>query len=250
MPAVAADPATPAFGARIWPGTPATGMAPAIRRQLLAPEGSGGAFAGNGGEVEPGEFAQAWPRGEECHGYDGCRGEGAGGGADVSVETHEVAVERAEESCGGQSAEDEAGQDPMVTRSRFSMVISWESRRCGTPDTRGAAPVGHRGRDPSGAGDLRPDDQLRRLPIAETIRVLLLITLPIVTFNLFLVTPLMIVFLAVLNEAAILSIAFDHVRGSDTPAAWDMRTVLVVAAALAAMGVAETFLLFALLART
>ena len=60
-------------------------MALAIRRQLLAPEGSGGAFADNGGEVEPGEFAQAWPRGEECHGYDGCRGEGAGGGADVSV---------------------------------------------------------------------------------------------------------------------------------------------------------------------
>ena len=60
----------------------------------------------------------------------------------------------------------------------------------------------------------------------------------------------MIVFLAVLNEAAILFIAYDHVRGSDTPAAWDMRTVLVVATALGAMGVAETFLLSALLART
>ena len=72
---------------------------------------SGGAFADNGGEVEPGEFAPAWQPGEECHSYDGCRGEGAGGGADVSVEPHEVAVERAEESCGGQSAEDEAGQD-------------------------------------------------------------------------------------------------------------------------------------------
>ena len=44
--------------------------------------------------------------------------------------------------------------------------------------------------------------------IAETIRVLLLITLAIVAFNLFLVTPVMIVFLAVLNEAAILSIAY------------------------------------------
>ncbi len=86
--------------------------------------------------------------------------------------------------------------------------------------------------------------------IAETIRVLLLITLAIVAFNLFLVTPVMIVFLAVLNEAAILSIAYDHVRGSDTPAAWDMRTVLVVATALGARGVAETFLLFALLAQT
>jgi H+-transporting ATPase len=82
--------------------------------------------------------------------------------------------------------------------------------------------------------------------IAETIRVLLLITLAIVVFNFFPVTPVMIVFLAVLNDAAILSIAYDHVRGSDTPAAWDMRTVLAVATALGIMGVAETFLLFAL----
>jgi H+-transporting ATPase len=82
--------------------------------------------------------------------------------------------------------------------------------------------------------------------IAETIRVLLLITLAIVVFNFFPVTPVMIVFLAVLNDAAILSIAYDHVRGSDTPAAWDMRAVLIVATALGTMGVAETFLLFAL----
>ena len=86
--------------------------------------------------------------------------------------------------------------------------------------------------------------------MAETIRVLLLITPAIVAFNLFLVAPVIIVFLAVLNEAAILSIAYDHVSGSDTPAAWDMRTVPVVATALGAMGVAETFLLFALLAQT
>jgi H+-transporting ATPase len=82
--------------------------------------------------------------------------------------------------------------------------------------------------------------------IAETIRVLLLITLAIVAFGFFPVTPVMIVFLAVLNDAAILTIAYDHVRGSPKPAAWDMRTVLVVATALGVMGVAETFLLFAL----
>ena len=82
--------------------------------------------------------------------------------------------------------------------------------------------------------------------IAETIRVLLLITLAIVAFNFFPVTPVMIVFLAVLNDGAILSIAYDHVRGSDTPAAWDMRTVLVVATCLGVMGVAETFALFAI----
>jgi hypothetical protein len=65
--------------------------------------------------------------------------------------------------------------------------------------------------------------------IAETIRVLLIAL--VITFNFFPVTPVMIVFLAVLNDAAILSIAYDRVRGADTRAAWDMRTTLVIAAA-------------------
>jgi len=82
--------------------------------------------------------------------------------------------------------------------------------------------------------------------IAETIRVLLLITLAIVIMNFFPVTAVMIVFLALLNDGAILAIAYDHVRGSAKPAAWDMRGVLVVATALGVMGVAETFLLFVL----
>ncbi|WP_200895359.1 plasma-membrane proton-efflux P-type ATPase [Kitasatospora griseola] len=82
--------------------------------------------------------------------------------------------------------------------------------------------------------------------IAETIRVLLLITLAIVAVDFFPVTPIMIVFLALLNDGAILSIAYDHVRGSPRPAAWDMRTVLTVSTTLGLMGVAETFVLFAL----
>ncbi|MEE6168908.1 MULTISPECIES: plasma-membrane proton-efflux P-type ATPase [unclassified Mycolicibacterium] len=82
--------------------------------------------------------------------------------------------------------------------------------------------------------------------IAETIRVLLLITLAIVILNFFPVTAVMIVFLALLNDGAILAIAYDHVRGAAKPAAWDMRSVLTVATALGVMGVAETFLLFML----
>ncbi|EFG79080.1 plasma-membrane proton-efflux P-type ATPase [Mycobacterium parascrofulaceum ATCC BAA-614] len=82
--------------------------------------------------------------------------------------------------------------------------------------------------------------------IAETIRVLLLITLAIVFMNFFPVTAVMIVFLALLNDGAILAIAYDHVRGSAKPASWDMRSVLTIATALGTMGVAETFLLFAL----
>jgi H+-transporting ATPase len=82
--------------------------------------------------------------------------------------------------------------------------------------------------------------------ITETIRVLLLISLAIVVMNFFPVTAIMIVLLAVLNDGAILSIAYDRVRGSSRPAAWDLRSVLVLATALGAMGVAETFLLFTL----
>jgi len=80
--------------------------------------------------------------------------------------------------------------------------------------------------------------------IAETIRVLLLITLAIVLMNFFPVTAVMIVFLALLNDGAILSIAYDHVRGSPKPVKWDMRTVLTVATVLGVVGVVASFALF------
>jgi len=80
--------------------------------------------------------------------------------------------------------------------------------------------------------------------IAETIRVLLLITLAVVFMNFFPVTAAMIVFLALLNDGAILSIAYDHVRGSAKPVKWDMRSVLTIATVLGVIGVVATFTLF------
>ena len=80
--------------------------------------------------------------------------------------------------------------------------------------------------------------------IAETIRVLLLITLAIVLMNFFPVTAVMIVFLALLNDGAILSIAYDHARGSAKPVKWDMRVVLTIATVLGVIGVVATFVLF------
>lgn len=80
--------------------------------------------------------------------------------------------------------------------------------------------------------------------IAETIRVLLLITLAVVFMNFFPVTAAMIVFLALLNDGAILSIAYDHVRGSSKPVKWDMRSVLTIATVLGIIGVVATFTLF------
>jgi H+-transporting ATPase len=80
--------------------------------------------------------------------------------------------------------------------------------------------------------------------IAETIRVLLFMTLSILVFNFYPVTAIMIVLLALLNDGAIISIAFDRVRYSKKPEAWDMRTVLGVATALGAIGVVASFGLF------
>ncbi len=80
--------------------------------------------------------------------------------------------------------------------------------------------------------------------IAETIRVLLFMTLSILIFNFYPVTAVMIVLLALLNDGAILSIAYDNVRPSDKPEAWNMRRVLSVASMLGLLGVFASFGLF------
>jgi len=80
--------------------------------------------------------------------------------------------------------------------------------------------------------------------IAETIRVLLFMTLSILVFKFYPVTAVMIVLLALLNDGAILSIAYDRVRYSDRPEVWQMRTVLSVATILGVIGVVASFGLF------
>ena len=80
--------------------------------------------------------------------------------------------------------------------------------------------------------------------ITETIRVLLFMTLSILVFNFYPVTAVMIVMLALLNDGAILSIAYDNVRYSDKPEAWNMRVVLGIASVLGVAGVMASFGLF------
>ena len=80
--------------------------------------------------------------------------------------------------------------------------------------------------------------------IAETIRVLLFMTLSILVFNFYPVTAIMIVLLALLNDGAILSIAYDNVRGSDRPESWKMPVVLGVATMLGIVGVIASFGMF------
>jgi H+-transporting ATPase len=80
--------------------------------------------------------------------------------------------------------------------------------------------------------------------IAETIRVLFFMTLSILVFNFYPVTAVMIVLLALLNDGAILSIAYDNVRYSKKPESWNMRYVLGIATALGTAGVIASFGLF------
>jgi H+-transporting ATPase len=80
--------------------------------------------------------------------------------------------------------------------------------------------------------------------IAETLRVLFFMTLAILVFNFYPLTAVMIVMLALLNDGAILSIAYDNVQYKDKPEAWNMRLVLAISTVLGVIGVAAAFLLF------
>ena len=80
--------------------------------------------------------------------------------------------------------------------------------------------------------------------IAETLRVLLFVTLAILVFNFFPVTAIMIVMLALLNDGAILSISYDNVHYRDRPEAWNMRLVLGMATVLGVVGPLAAFGLF------
>ena len=80
--------------------------------------------------------------------------------------------------------------------------------------------------------------------IAETLRVLLFMTLAILVFNFYPLTAVMIVMLALMNDGAILSIAYDNVRYKDQPEAWNMRMVLGVSTVLGVIGVVSAFGLF------
>jgi H+-transporting ATPase len=77
--------------------------------------------------------------------------------------------------------------------------------------------------------------------IAETVRVLLFMTLSILLFHVYPVTAMMIVLLALLNDGPILAIAVDRVQPSQRPERWSMSSVLGVASLLGLAGVVASF---------
>jgi H+-transporting ATPase len=77
--------------------------------------------------------------------------------------------------------------------------------------------------------------------ITETIRILLFMTLSILVYNFYPVTAIMIVLLALLNDGAIISIAYDYTRPAKRPETWNMPVVLGLATVLGLIGLASSF---------
>jgi len=79
--------------------------------------------------------------------------------------------------------------------------------------------------------------------ITETIRIVLFASVAIVAFDFFPVTPIQVVLLAILNDAAILTIAYDRVPPAPRPERWRLHEVLAIATALGLAGVVSSFLM-------
>jgi len=77
--------------------------------------------------------------------------------------------------------------------------------------------------------------------ITETIRILLFMTLSILVYNFYPVTAIMIVLLAMLNDGAIISIAYDRTRPAKRPETWNMPVLLGLATVLGLTGLASSF---------
>jgi H+-transporting ATPase len=80
--------------------------------------------------------------------------------------------------------------------------------------------------------------------IAETIRIILFMTLSIIVFDFYPITALMIILLALLNDIPILAIAYDNTRVDRHPVRWNMQTLLTTSSVLGVAGVVASFVLF------
>ena len=80
--------------------------------------------------------------------------------------------------------------------------------------------------------------------IAETLGIVMFMTLSILIFNFYPLTAVMIVLLALLNDGAILSIAYDNVHYSNKPETWNMRLVLGIASIVSIIGLVDSFGMF------
>ncbi len=80
--------------------------------------------------------------------------------------------------------------------------------------------------------------------VAETIRILVFVAMVILLFNFYPVTALMLVFIALLDDIPVMTIAYDHTEKVNQPQKWDMYQVLGMATFLGILGVVSSLLLF------
>jgi len=83
--------------------------------------------------------------------------------------------------------------------------------------------------------------------VAETIRVIIFMTLSILVFDFYPLTALMIIILALLNDIPILTIAYDNTKIDAKPVRWNNRELFGLSTLLGTAGVISSFLIFFLL---
>ncbi|WP_121626790.1 plasma-membrane proton-efflux P-type ATPase [Poseidonibacter antarcticus] len=80
--------------------------------------------------------------------------------------------------------------------------------------------------------------------IAETVRILMFMTLSIVLFDFYPITAIMIIILALLNDIPIMAIAYDNTKVEEKPVRWDMKNVFILSTWLGIAGVLSSFAIF------
>ncbi len=79
--------------------------------------------------------------------------------------------------------------------------------------------------------------------ITETIRIMFFVVLAMLVFNIYPITTVLVILLALLNDLPIMTIAYDNTWLDPQPVRWKMRRVLTISTVLGLIGVVETFLL-------
>ena len=80
--------------------------------------------------------------------------------------------------------------------------------------------------------------------VAETIRILIFTAMVILIFNVYPVTALMLVLIALLDDIPVMTIAYDNTEKVTNPQRWDMFQVLGMSTFLGVLGVLSSFILF------
>jgi H+-transporting ATPase len=80
--------------------------------------------------------------------------------------------------------------------------------------------------------------------IAMTISIMIFVVAAMLSYNVFPLTAMMIIILALLDDIPIMTIAYDHTYLSPTPVRWEMPRVLTVSTVLGFLATIESFLLW------